>query len=85
MDEEETLIVVTADHAHTLMFAGYPSRGEDVLGYAGTGRDNLKYTTLSYANGPSAEVTRNGSRHDVTTDNISESPTLVCTVDNHLC
>ena len=27
-----TLIVVTADHAHTTVFAGYPTRGNDILG-----------------------------------------------------
>ena len=62
---EETLIVVTADHSHTLTISGYPKRGNPILGkvvtvdwYRGTGdqvaTDALKrpYTTLSYANGP---------------------------------
>lgn len=30
--ENDTLIVVTADHAHTMTIAGYPSRGNDILG-----------------------------------------------------
>ena len=65
-DERETLIIVTADHSHTLNFVGYPARGNDILGKAmdhggedGDGplqlaRDamGLPYTTLSYANGP---------------------------------
>jgi alkaline phosphatase len=30
--ENETLIVVTADHAHTMTMVGYPSRGNNILG-----------------------------------------------------
>lgn len=51
--EDDTLIVVTSDHSHTMMMAGYPVRGNDVLSLSGSqGSDNLPYTTLSYANGP---------------------------------
>jgi alkaline phosphatase len=63
--DADTLIVVTADHAHTLSFVGYPVRGNPILdkvrgssgegdGEAGYALDNLglPYTTLSYANGP---------------------------------
>lgn len=60
---EETLIIVTADHGHTLTFAGYPSKGNDILGLVtdiwgenddGLARasDGKPYTTLGYANGP---------------------------------
>jgi alkaline phosphatase len=63
---EDTLIIVTADHSHTLNFVGYPARGNAILGKVkdrggedGAGkldlaRDGLglPYTTLSYANGP---------------------------------
>jgi alkaline phosphatase len=31
-DERNTLIVVTADHAHTLSISGYPTRGNDIFG-----------------------------------------------------
>lgn len=62
---KDTLIIVTADHAHTLNFVGYPVRGNPILGKVrGTGGEDgdrtqyardllgLPYTTLSYANGP---------------------------------
>jgi alkaline phosphatase len=31
-DEKHTLIVVTADHAHTLSISGYPVRGNNIFG-----------------------------------------------------
>jgi alkaline phosphatase len=58
-DPADTLILVTADHSHTLTLSGYPRRGNPILGKveapAGEGgRDaaGRPYTTLSYANGP---------------------------------
>ena len=60
-DPSETLIIVTADHSHTMTIAGYPKRNNPILGVvaSGTGTaaraaDGLPYTTLSYANGQSA-------------------------------
>lgn len=72
LDEEDTLIVVTADHAHTLSMSGYPDRGYDILGDPNTGSDNLPYTTLNYANGPSAQTTRTGYRLDISSANLSK-------------
>ncbi len=61
--EDDTLIIVTADHGHTMAIAGYSRRGADVLGlsvYAGDdgkdapilAADEKPYTTLGYINGP---------------------------------
>jgi alkaline phosphatase len=56
---EDTLIVVTADHSHTMTINGYPKRGNPILGLAVDvdgetmlAGDGKPYTTLSYANGP---------------------------------
>lgn len=61
----DTLIIVTADHSHSLNFVGYPVRGNPILGKVrGLGGEDgdrtqyardqtgLTYTTLNYANGP---------------------------------
>ncbi|XP_064553270.1 membrane-bound alkaline phosphatase [Drosophila montana] len=54
--EEDTLLVVTADHSHAFSYAGYGYRGADVFGKApATGNDGIPHMILSYANGPSAE------------------------------
>ncbi len=60
-DPADTLIVVTADHAHTLGIQGYPKRDNPILGLVvdvegkiARASDGKPYTTLSYANGPGA-------------------------------
>jgi alkaline phosphatase len=58
-DLKQTLIVVTADHDHTMAFNGYGKRGTDILGpnlnYASgkpsTDVNGVGYTTLVFGNG----------------------------------
>lgn len=66
-DPENTLILVTADHSHVFTIAGYPHRGNDILGLTrevpdvdgdspipALAKDGMPYTTLGYVNGPGA-------------------------------
>jgi len=71
---EDTLIVVTSDHAHTMSISGYPMRGNDIFKLAGNSdMDKLPYTTLSYANGPGYRKNRiDLSKENL--GNISERP-----------
>jgi len=66
-DEKDTLIVVTADHSHTMTLSGYSHRGRDILGLNTeiSDMDSLPYLTLSYANGPSAEKRRQIDEEDM--------------------
>lgn len=70
LDPEDSLIVVTADHAHVMAFNGYSSRGNDVLGPSDdVDSGGVPYMTLSYTNGPGARPHRNdGLRPDVTAE-----------------
>ncbi len=65
VDLNDTLIIVTADHSHTFNMAGYPERGNPILGvvrvpdeagnfvgHISKDAQGKPYTTLSYANGP---------------------------------
>ena len=64
-DANDTLIIVTADHSHAFTMAGYPTRGNPILGkVVGNNQfgepesspklaeDGKPYTTLGYQNGP---------------------------------
>ncbi|XP_017070655.1 alkaline phosphatase [Drosophila eugracilis] len=59
-NEEDTLIVVTSDHSHTMSINGYPYRRQNILSLApNLADDELPFTVLSYANGPGFTDTYN--------------------------
>ncbi len=83
-DAEDTLIVITADHSHTLTISGYPPRDNPILGlvHAPDGtlsrdRNGLPYPILSYANGPGARRETTDLSDVDTTDIDFVQPSLV--------
>ena len=73
VDLSETLIVVTADHSHTLTLAGYATRGNPILGdvvsndargypkrSASLDLAGNSYTSLGYRDGPGAKQSEQG-------------------------
>ena len=75
-DPKDTLIIVTADHSHVFTIAGYPKRGNPILGKVvnpgsntpALAADNMPYTTLSYANG--LGYRENSSKEDAYGDGL---------------
>jgi len=53
VSEEDTLIIVTSDHSHTMSYSGYGARGTDIFEAAERSNiDGKPYMKLMYANGP---------------------------------
>lgn len=80
----DTLVVVSADHGHTMTINGYPDIDNSITGLNSelSDVDNLPYATLSYANGPDYErfytAAANGSveRVDLRTLDIQDKDAL---------
>lgn len=97
VDLAETLIVVTADHGHTLTLGGYPTRGNDILGVVvpngPDGRPSPEpardahghaYTALGYANGPGfASASEDLSSVDTTDPDFRQPATRPLRSETH--
>lgn len=81
VDLDDTLIVVTADHGHTMTISGYPARGNPILGLVREANDDgsaslsfdaggRPYTTIGYANGPN---TRDPDGPALTEDEVTDT------------
>lgn len=70
--QDETLIIVTADHSHTFVISGYPARGNPILGKVKPvgehgyvdAYDGKPYTTLGYINGRGFHAHHDGQSPD---------------------
>ena len=97
-NQEDTLIIVTADHSHTLTIGGFPTRGNPILGKVienksngdprtsfSRAEDKKPYTILGYNSGRSAKISQ--PRDDLSTVDTTakdfRQQTLVPLVDSH--
>lgn len=83
-ESADTLVIVTADHSHTLTISGYPKRGNPILGKVVTNDsdgkpapalDGKPYTTLGYMNGPGGIAVRDAASEEHERRDISDVDT----------
>jgi len=90
VDLSNTLIVVTADHDHTMAFNGYPSKGNNILGkvdsYVNVKKgvlqksvDGLPFTTLVFGNGSGtgSNTTNGGAQRSSTRADLTNIDTTL--------
>ncbi|KAI0233362.1 Alkaline phosphatase, tissue-nonspecific isozyme [Lamellibrachia satsuma] len=74
--EKDTLIVVTADHSHTLTMGGYPTINNPILGLVDdqpsrTPNDGKPMLTLTYSDGPGYDIHRMKNGTEVPRRNLT--------------
>jgi alkaline phosphatase len=92
---DETLILVTADHSHVFTIAGYPERGNPILGFVAwsdggsreytNAADGKPYTTLGYHNGPNATTDgrKEVTEEEVLSDNYLQETAIEMSSETH--
>ena len=90
VDLDKTLVIVTADHSHTLTISGYPARGNPILGKVRlpTGAllrdaEGQPYTTLSYANGPGGQERQDLTDVDTEAKDFRQPATVPMPAETH--
>lgn len=95
VNTEDTLVIVTADHAHSMTMTGYPSRGNPIFGINDKEVDihGIPFSTLGYYNGPGAHeelksINETGYRRNLTEEETSDpdflAPAIIATeYENH--
>ena len=96
VDLNDTLIIVTADHSHTFTMAGYPIRGNNILGLTrevdaagglesdvARDRNGRPYTTLNYINGPGNTARPDLSNVDVTAPDYKQEAIIPLGAETH--
>jgi len=94
VDLSETLVLVTADHSHTLTIGGYTTRGNPILGLVVgndvTGRpdkgpyladDGMPYAVLAYANGPGGVTTMPRTIPQTNIDTVQQALIPLSTIE----
>ncbi|XP_049979096.1 intestinal-type alkaline phosphatase 1-like [Alexandromys fortis] len=70
--EQDTMILVTADHSHVFSFGGYTLRGTNIFDLAPqNAQDGKSYTSILYGNGPGYALS-SGERPTVTSEESSD-------------
>ncbi|OWF43155.1 Alkaline phosphatase, tissue-nonspecific isozyme [Mizuhopecten yessoensis] len=89
--EEDTLIIVTADHSHPFNIAGHSYRGNYILGittpyWDEPPLDGLPYTTVVYGNGPGRRPFQDRTNYtgiDTTADNFKQESAVPTAYETH--